>query len=72
MAASGSAAYINASLQYNYLEQKVNKNFDLFNLNACIADVDIKESTCKGGKSKKGWRIKKRGGLGQKEVFQNI
>ena len=47
-----SAAHINANLQYNHLEDKVSKRFDSFNLNSCIADVDIKSSTCRGEKRK--------------------
>ena len=70
-AASASATHINADLpfQYNHLEQKVSKNFDWVNLNGCIADVDIKESTCRGKKTKGVRRLKK--GV-KKDVFQNI
>ena len=32
------------------MEQKVIKNSDWFNSNACITDVDIKESICRWGK----------------------
>ena len=54
-----SAAHINANFQYNYLEKTVSKMFDWFSLNSCIADVDIKESTCTGRKAKGGGVLKK-------------
>ena len=49
---SASATHINANLpfQYNHLEQSVSENFDWVDLNGCIEDVDIKESTYRGEK----------------------